>query len=263
MNYYLYTILGIAFIFVMTILGSSLVFFFKKDLSKALKQIFLGFASGIMLSASIFSLIMPSFNYEEEVSLPIIIVIVIGFGLGALFLWGVDKIVPHIHKDLNEEEGIKTSKISRTGKMFLAVTIHNIPEGLAVGIAFGAALASNSDALIMSALMLSLGIGIQNFPEGAAVSLPIKQEKSSFKAFLYGTLSGIVEPIAAVLGLFLSYYLAQIMPYILSFAAGAMIYVTVEELIPESQLDSKMHYGTFSFIVGFLLMMILDVVLSF
>lgn len=228
-----------------------------------MKQIFLGFASGIMLSASIFSLIMPSFDYEDEVSIPILLVIVIGFVLGCLFLWAIDKIVPHIHKDLNEEEGIKTNKISKTGKMFLAVTIHNIPEGLSVGIAFGAALASQNHTLVMSALMLAIGIGIQNFPEGAAVSLPIKEEKGSLKAFLYGVASGAVEPIAAIIGLFLSYYLRGIMPYALSFAAGAMIYVTVEELIPESQLDSKAHYGTFAFIVGFLLMMILDVVLSF
>lgn len=263
MNKILYTVLGLLFIFLMTTLGSSLVFFFKKDLSKGLKQIFLGFASGIMISASIFSLLIPSINSTNNIfNLDGIYITIIGFILGAIFLWLIDKIVPHFHKEMNEEEGLKTKKMKKTTKMFLAVTIHNIPEGLSVGIAFGIALASSNDSLIYSALMLALGIGIQNFPEGTAVALPFKEECSTFKSFLMGMFSGLVEPIMGIVGFFLSYYIEGIIGLALSFAAGAMIYVTIEELIPESQLDSIKHNGTWSFIFGFLLMMFLDVILG-
>lgn len=268
MNEYLYSFLGIGFIFLMTTLGSSLVFFFKNDLSSKFKQIFLGFASGIMVSASIFSLLIPSINYNVTY-MPSWSVVAIGFFLGCLFLWLIDKLVPHIHKTMNEEEGIKTTRVSSNTKMFLAVTIHNIPEGLSVGLAFGLAFQSGIDistkeGILMSALMLAVGIGIQNFPEGAAVSLPMMEElKSKPKAFLYGTLSGLVEPIAAIIGILLTFYIDGIMPWALSFAAGCMIYVTVEELIPESQFDSKNHFATWSFIVGFILMMVLDIAISF
>ena len=261
----LWTTLGFLLLFVSTTLGSALVFIFKKDLSKNFKRIFLGFASGVMIAASIFSLLLPAIEYEVTY-MPSWLVVAISFALGCLFLFGIDKLVPHIHKDMNEEEGVKTKRLSSNTKMFLAVLIHNIPEGLAVGLAFGLVFSGNgdSDALLLSALMLAVGIAIQNFPEGAAVSLPMMDElKSKPKAFLYGSLTGIVEPIAAVIGLFLSMYIQGIMPWALAFAAGCMVYVTVEELIPQSQLDSKNHFGTWSFIIGFILMMILDIALVF
>ena len=265
MNKELWTSLGVMFIFLMTTLGSALVFFFKKDLSANFKKIFLGFASGIMIAASIFSLLLPAI--EEPVDyMPSWLVVGISFLLGCGFLFLIDKIVPHIHKGMNEEEGVKTKRMKSTTKMFLAVLIHNIPEGLAVGLAFGLVFSGqgDSDALLMSALMLALGMGLQNFPEGAAVSLPMMDElKSKPKAFLYGMLTGIVEPIAAVIGIFLSMYISGIMPWALAFAAGCMVYVTVEELIPEAQMDSKNHMGTRSFIAGFIVMMILDIALAF
>ena len=254
MNKELWTSLGILFIFLMTTAGSSLVFFFKKDLSSNFKKIFLGFASGIMIAASIFSLLLPAI--EEPVDyMPSWLVVAIAFVAGCLFLFLIDKLVPHIHKGMNEEEGLKTKRMKSSTKMFLAVLIHNIPEGLAVGLAFGLVFSGTGDekALLISALMLALGMGIQNFPEGAAVS----------KAFCYGMLTGIVEPIAAVIGIFLSMYVAGIMPWALAFAAGCMVYVTVEELIPEAQMDSKNHFGTWAFIAGFVVMMVLDIALAF
>lgn len=264
MNKELWTTLGVLFIFLMTSLGSALVFFFKKDLSPNFKRIFLGFASGIMIAASIFSLLLPAM--EEPVSyMPSWLVVAIAFILGCGFLFLIDKIVPHIHKGTKEEEGIKTTRMKPTTKMFLAVLIHNIPEGLAVGLAFGLVFSGNGDpdSLLMSALMLALGMGLQNFPEGAAVSLPMMDElRSKPKAFLYGVATGVVEPIAAVAGIFLSMFLGGIMPWALAFSAGCMIYVTVEELIPEAQLDSKNHFGTWSFIAGFVIMMILDIALA-
>lgn len=265
MNKELWTSLGILFIFLMTTAGSSLVFFFKKDLSPNFKKIFLGFASGIMIAASIFSLLLPAI--EEPVDyMPSWLVVAIAFIAGCLFLFLIDKLVPHIHKGMNEEEGLKTKRMKSSTKMFLAVLIHNIPEGLAVGLAFGLVFSGTGDekALLISALMLALGMGIQNFPEGAAVSLPMMEElRSKPKAFCYGMLTGIVEPIAAVIGIFLSMYVAGIMPWALAFAAGCMVYVTVEELIPEAQMDSKNHFGTWAFIAGFVVMMVLDIALAF
>lgn len=259
----IYTIIGVFITFLTTTLGAAAVFFFRKQLSLNLKQIFLGFASGVMISASIFSLIIPALEDQTPKNIPNVVVVVIGFILGCLFLFLLDKIVPHIHKNKNdEEEGLKTRKLKKTTKMLLAVTIHNIPEGLSVGIAFGVAINTNNDAMFLSALMLAIGIGIQNFPEGIAVALPFKEETTTFKSFLYGMLSGLVEPISAIIGIVLAYYIEGIMPYALAFSAGAMIYVTIEELIPESQLNSTNHFGTFSFIFGFLVMMILDVSLG-
>ena len=255
---YVYAIIGISFIFLCTTIGALFVFFFKKkEISSKLNQIFIGFAAGVMLSASFFSLILPAL--EEEVSyMPNFIIVAVSIVLGALFLWGIDKTVPHFHVQTSEEEGVKTS-LSKTWKMFLAVTIHNIPEGLAVGIAFGVALANGSSELIIGALLLALGIGLQNIPEGAVVSLPIKAEnKNATKAFLFGTFSGIVEPIAAVIGLFLAMQIQSIMPYALAFAAGCMIYVVAEEMIPELKGEGNNHFGVFAFIAGFVIMMILD-----
>ena len=266
MNETLVTIIGISIIFFCTSIGSSIVFFFKgKEISTRVNQMFLGFASGVMLSASVFSLIIPALEDTTNNYMPIWIVVAISVFLGALFIWGIDKLVPHLHSE-GKEEGIKTNKITKTSKMFLAVTIHNVPEGLSVGIAYGVALAnwnSNSSAALIGALMLAVGIGIQNIPEGAVVSLMYKGETgSSFKSFMFGVLSGAVEPVAAVVGLFLAMQIQAIMPWALAFAAGCMLYVIAEEMIPDMKGDSINHYGVWSFIFGFILMMVLDVALG-
>ena len=212
-----------------------------------------------MLSASFFSLIKPAL--ESEVTyMPSWAVVVLSIVLGAGFLWLIDKIVPHFHAAEKQEEGLPARGMSKTSKMFLAVTIHNVPEGLSVGIAFGVALSQqNNAALLMGALLLSIGIGLQNIPEGAVVSLPVKAESgSSGKAFLFGMLSGIVEPIAAIIGLVLAMQIQGIMPWALAFAAGCMIYVVAEEMIPEMTSEGHDHYGVWSFILGFVVMLALD-----
>ena len=192
--------------------------------------------------------------------MPVWLIVAISIALGAGFLWGIDKLVPHIHPSDNKEEGITSSGMSRTSKMFLAVTIHNIPEGLSVGVTFGVALANpGNHSLLMGALLLAIGVGLQNIPEGAAVALPIKSETgSSLKAFLFGAASGIVEPIAGVVGLFLAMQIQAIMPWALAFAAGCMIYVVAEEMMPEMKGDEHDHFGVWAFIVGFVVMLILD-----
>ena len=260
MQDYVYPLIGISLIFICTTLGSLFVFFIrKKEISPKLEKIFTGFAAGVMFSASFFSLIKPAL--ESNVSyMPTWVIVAISIVLGALFLWGIDKLVPHFHVNEKQDEGLKTKRMSKTSKMFLAVTIHNVPEGLSVGIAFGVALSqTNNSALLMGALLLAIGIGIQNIPEGAVVSLPIKAETgSSSKAFLFGMLSGIVEPIAAVFGLFLAMQIQGIMPWALAFAAGCMIYVVAEEMIPEMSSEGHDHFGVWSFIIGFVIMLALD-----
>ncbi len=260
MKQVLYPIIGISLIFICTTLGALFVFFIrKKEISPKLNKIFTGFAAGVMFSASFFSLIKPAL--EAEVTyMPSWLVVVISIVLGAGFLWGIDKLTPHFHVQENKEEGLSVKRMSKTSKMFLAVTIHNIPEGLSVGIAFGVALSQpDNAALLLGALLLAIGIGIQNIPEGAVVSLPIKGETgSSSKAFLFGMLSGAVEPIAAVLGLFLAMQIQGIMPWALAFAAGCMIYVVAEEMIPEMTSEGHDHFGVWSFIIGFVIMLALD-----
>lgn len=260
MEQILYPILGISLIFLCTTLGAFFVFFLgKKENSPRLNKVFTGFAAGVMFSASFFSLIKPAL--ETNVTyMPSWLVVVISIILGALFLWGIDKLVPHIHVSENQEEGLPSKRMSKTSKMFLAVTIHNIPEGLSVGIAFGVALSQgNNLSLLTGALLLAIGIGIQNIPEGAIVSLPLKSESgSSRKAFLFGVLSGAVEPLAAVIGLFLALQIQGIMPWALAFAAGCMIYVVAEEMIPEMSSDGHDHFGVWSFILGFVIMLALD-----
>ncbi len=259
MSDYVYAIIGISVIFACTTLGALTVFLFKKSISNKLNRIFIGFAAGVMFSASFFSLIKPALDTEVSY-MPTWGVVAISILLGAGFLWGIDKIVPHFHVGENENEGLPSRGLSKTSKMFLAVTIHNVPEGLSVGIAFGVALANpNNHALLVGALLLALGIGIQNIPEGAVVALPIKGETgSSFKAFLFGTFSGAVEPIAAVIGLFLAMQIQSIMPWALAFAAGCMIYVVGEEMIPEMKGEEHDHFGVWSFVFGFIVMLILD-----
>ena len=260
MQEFMYPLIGIPLIFICTTLGALFVFFIrKKEISPKLGKIFTGFAAGVMFSASFFSLIKPAL--ESEVSyMPSWLVVVISVVLGAGFLWGIDKLTPHFHAQENKEEGLPVKRMSKTSKMFLAVTIHNVPEGLSVGIAFGVALSQqNNTSLLVGALLLAIGIGIQNIPEGAVVSLPIKGETgSSGKAFLFGMLSGVVEPIAAVIGLFLAMQIQDIMPWALAFAAGCMIYVVAEEMIPEMTSEGHDHFGVWSFIIGFVIMMALD-----
>ena len=260
MNEIIYPVIGIPLIFICTTLGALFVFFVrKKEISPRLGKIFTGFAAGVMLSASFFSLIKPALESEVKY-MPTWVIVAISIILGAGFLWGIDKLVPHFHSAEKKDEGLQAQKMSKTSKMFLAVTIHNVPEGLSVGIAFGVALSQpNNGALLVGALLLAIGIGIQNIPEGAVVSLPIKSETgSSGKAFLFGMLSGAVEPVAAVIGLFLAMQIQGIMPWALAFAAGCMIYVVAEEMIPEMTSEGHDHYGVWSFIIGFVIMLALD-----
>lgn len=266
MDYTLLTIIGLSIIFLSTALGALIVFFFKKEqLSSRIKQIFLGFASGVMLSAAVFSLIMPAIESGGEQFIPTWAIVAISIMVGGLFIWGIDKLVPHIHNDGNEE-GLPTTKIGKKSKMFLAVTIHNIPEGLAVGIAFGVALASwnaNPAVAIMGAFMLAVGTAIQNIPEGAVVALTYKAETGKTKkSFWLGVLSGAVEPVAGVIGLFAAMQIEVIMPWVLAFAAGCMLYVIAEEMMPEMKSNTLQHFGVWAFIIGFIFMMVLDVALA-
>jgi ZIP family zinc transporter len=255
-------IFGIFFVFLMTTLGAGIVFFIKKQLSDNFNRIFLGFASGVMIAASVWSLLLPALEdskttYGDLYWLPA----TLGFLIGGMFLLLVDHILPHLHINDDKPEGVRT-KLNRTTMLVFAIGLHNAPEGLAVGFAFGYALKTGSSDMLATALGLAIGIGIQNFPEGAAVSIPLKDTGvSTKKAFFLGSLSGFVEPVFAGLGLLMASSLSSVMPWFLAFAAGAMIYVVVEELIPEAQLDSHSHVGTFAVLIGFIVMMILDGVL--
>lgn len=250
-----------------TALGASLVFFFKTINKKVLNGM-LGFAAGVMIAASFWSLLAPGIELAEELGQTPYLTAVSGFLLGGAFLYLVDKILPHLHLglDTTEAEGIKTTW-QRSVLLVLAITLHNIPEGLAVGVAFGAvASGTGTSATLAGAVALAIGIGLQNFPEGAAVSIPLRREGfSRKKAFLYGQSSGIVEPIAGVFGAFAVIRIQPILPYALAFAAGAMIYVVVEELIPEAQREeggSKTDISTIGAMLGFAVMMLLDVALG-
>ncbi|MBQ4443135.1 MAG: ZIP family metal transporter [Clostridia bacterium] len=256
------TILGFALIFAATTLGAAVVFFFKKDIPEKVNTVFLGFAAGIMVAASIWSLLLPSLEGAASWGQWSFVPAAVGFVVGGLFLVLIDKLVPHFHVGTAQEEGVH-SRLPKSTKMFLAMTIHNIPEGLAVGFAFGGAAVAGTDAALLAALGLAIGIAIQNIPEGAAVSLPIKNVTGSrAKSFLLGMGSGAVEPVAAVVGYFLATALAAAQPWLLSFAAGAMIFVVAEDLIPDAKLSSHPHLGTWGVMVGFVLMMVLDVALG-
>ena len=246
-----------------TALGAALVFFFKNINQKVLNSM-LGFAAGIMIAASFWSLLAPAIEMAADMGLPPILPAVTGFLAGGLFLYIVDKLLPHLHLGLkiNQAEGIKTSW-QRSVLLVLAITLHNIPEGLAVGVAFGALGVVGTSATFKAAVILAIGIGIQNFPEGAAVSIPLRREGlSRVKSFMYGQASGIVEPISAVLGALLIVTVQPILPYALAFAAGAMIYVVIEELIPEAQQHCSSDYSTIGAMLGFAIMMFLDVALG-
>jgi ZIP family zinc transporter len=246
-----------------TALGASMVFFFKSINQKILNSM-LGFAAGVMIAASFWSLLKPAIEMSEDQGSIPWIPAVVGFLSGGAFLLIIDKILPHLHLGLSTDkaEGIKTSW-QRSVLLVLAITLHNIPEGLAVGVAFGA-LANNPDTgMLAGAVALAIGIGLQNFPEGAAVSIPLRREGfSRLKAFSYGQLSGVVEPIAGVLGAYLVLSITPLLPYALSFAAGAMIFVVVEELIPESQTGNETDLSTIGAMLGFATMMLLDVSLG-
>ncbi len=251
------------FTWFVTALGAALVFFFKTINRKVLDGM-LGFAAGVMIAASYWSLLAPAIEMAEESSLPAWIPATTGFLMGGLFLWIADKIIPHLHLGfpMEEAEGPKTSW-HRSILLVLAITLHNIPEGLAVGVAFGALASDLPSTTLAGAIALALGIGIQNFPEGAAVSVPLRREGfSRLKSFWYGQASGLVEPIAGVLGAVSVILIKPILPYALAFAAGAMIYVVVEELIPESQLAKNTDIATLGAMGGFAVMMTLDVALG-
>ena len=246
-----------------TALGSSMVFFFKKINQKLLNAM-LGFAAGVMIAASFWSLLSPAIAMAEESGTPGWIPAVTGFLAGGAFLLLVDKLLPHLHMGLpkSKAEGIKTSW-HRSVLLTLSITLHNIPEGLAVGVAFGALAHDPSAGALAGAVALALGIGLQNFPEGAAISIPLRREGfSRLKAFNYGQLSGIVEPIAGVAGAYLVLVMTPLLPYALSFAAGAMIFVVVEELIPEAQRGHEVDMSTIGAMLGFATMMFLDVSLG-
>lgn len=253
---------GLLIPFIGTTLGSAMVFLMKNKIEPKIEKLLLGFASGVMIAASIWSLLIPSIDMSEAQGKVEWVPATVGFLLGIFFLLILDSLIPHLHLHDDKPEGLK-AKIKKTTMMVFAVTLHNIPEGMAVGVTFAGAMLGNTGITMAGALALSIGIAIQNFPEGAIISMPLKSEgMSKFKAFTYGTLSGIVEPIGAVITIMLTRLVIPILPYFLSFAAGAMIYVVVEELIPESQVGEHSNISTIGVAIGFVIMMILDVTLG-
>lgn len=256
-------LLATCFTWFVTALGAGLVFFFKK-MNKKILDGMLGFAAGVMIAASFWSLLAPAIEMAEESGVPVWLPAVVGFLLGGFFLRLMDKLLPHLHigHPIEKAEGIKTSW-HRSILLVLAITLHNIPEGLAVGVAFGAVAAGSPSATIGGAIALAIGIGIQNFPEGTSVSVPLRREGlSKLKSFWYGQLSGMVEPVAGVIGAALVLIMRPLLPYALAFAAGAMIFVVVEEVIPESQMSGNAHIATLGAMLGFAVMMALDVALG-
>ncbi len=253
---------GILIPFFGTVLGAACVFFMKKSLGDTVQRALAGFAAGVMVAASVWSLLIPAMEQSENLGVLSFLPAFIGFWGGVLFLLALDHLIPHLHMGSEQAEGPK-NKLGRTTMMVLAVTLHNIPEGMAVGVMYAGFLSGNSQITAASALVLSLGIAIQNFPEGAIISMPLRGEgERRSKAFLGGVLSGVVEPIGAVLTLIAAQLIVPALPYLLSFAAGAMLYVVVEELIPEMSQGRHSNVGTIFFAVGFSGMMVLDVALG-
>ena len=256
------TVIGILIPFLGTILGSACVFFMKKKLSRFMERVLVGFASGVMTAASIWSLIIPAIEQSEAMGVYSFLPAFVGFWIGIFFLSFLDCVIPHLHMNAEKAEG-PVSRLSATTMMVLAVTLHNIPEGMAVGTVFAAFLSSSAGIGASAAMALALGIAIQNFPEGAIISMPLHaQGKNRWNSFVLGSLSGIVEPIGAFLTVAASSLIVPVMPYLLSFAAGAMMYVVVEELIPEMSQGDHSHAGVFMFSLGFTIMMVLDVALG-
>ncbi len=248
--------------FLGTVLGSSMVFFAKGEMNRQVQRALTGFAAGVMTAASVWSLLIPAMNHAEDMGKLAFIPAAVGFWIGILFLLILDRSVPHMHMNSCEAEGPKCS-MKKSSMLVLAVTLHNLPEGMAVGVVIAGWLSGDSLVPVSAVMALSLGIAIQNFPEGAIISMPLySQGMSRGKAFLYGSLSGVVEPVGAMLTILAAGLVTPLLPYLLSFAAGAMIYVVVEELIPEMSEGEHSHAGTLFFAVGFVLMMILDVALG-
>lgn len=255
-------VLGIMIPFLGTAAGAACVFFLKERMKPTLQKSLLGFASGVMVAASVWSLLIPAMNMSEHMGKLAFVPAAAGLLLGMAFLLLMDQLIPHLHLDHDEPEGPKSS-LKKSTMLVLAVTLHNIPEGMAVGVVFAGLLTENSGITVAGAFALALGIAIQNFPEGAIISLPLRSDGApKRKAFTMGMLSGIVEPIGAILTILLYKAVVPILPYLLSFAAGAMLYVVVEELIPESAEGEHSNAGTIGFAVGFVIMMVLDVALG-
>lgn len=257
-------LIGTLFTWGMTALGAAVVFT-TKSINQRLMDGMLGFAGGVMIAASFWSLLSPAIEMAGEGAWPSWFPATVGFLLGGLFLWGVDKLLPHLHptSSMDEAEGIEPEKRKRSTLLVLAITLHNIPEGLAIGVAFGAVAADFPSASLTGAIALAIGIGIQNFPEGTAVSLPLRREgMSRRKSFFYGQLSAVVEPVAALIGVWAVYMMEPLLPFVLSFAAGAMIFVVVEEVVPGSQENGHKDLAAMALMLGFAIMMILDVALG-
>lgn len=255
--------LGLMIPFIGTAAGAGCVFFIRNQLKPLVQKSLLGFASGVMVAASVWSLLIPSMNQSEHMGKFAFVPAAVGFLLGIGFLLMMDRLIPHLHIGCNQAEGPSCS-LKKTTMLVLAVTLHNIPEGMAVGVVFAGMMAETTEITLAGAMALSIGIAIQNFPEGAIISLPLRSEENmgKGKAFLQGALSGIVEPVAAGLTILLFRFIEPALPYLLAFAAGAMIYVVVEELIPEASEGEHSNIGTIGFAAGFVLMMILDVALG-
>lgn len=255
-------IIGLLLPFAGTTLGAACVFLMKETIPQRLQKTLSGFAAGVMVAASVWSLLIPAMEITGKEGFMSVVPAVIGFMTGILFLLFLDNVVPHQHIDTDQSEGPK-SHLSKTAKLVFAITLHNLPEGMAVGVALAGALENNSYMPMAGALALAIGIAIQNFPEGAIVSMPLRSAGNSRrKSFLMGTLSGVIEPIGAIVTILIAHIVLPVLPYLLAFAAGAMIYVVVEELIPETQEGEHSNMGTIGFSIGFVLMMVLDVVLG-
>lgn len=255
-------IVGILIPFAGTALGSACVFLMRRHMPALVQKALSGFAAGVMVAASVWSLLIPSIEMTGRTGFASIVPAVVGFMVGILFLLFLDDVIPHQHVDSNVSEGPK-SHLSKTSKLVFAITLHNIPEGMAVGVALAAALENNLYLPMAGAIALSIGIAIQNFPEGAIVSMPLRAAGNSrLRSFVIGVMSGVVEPVGAIITILLASAIVPVLPYLLAFAAGAMMYVVVEELIPETQEGKHSNIGTIGFAIGFLLMMILDVLLG-
>lgn len=254
--------LGILIPFVGTTLGSAMVFFMRREMNSRIEKLLLGFAAGVMIAASVWSLLIPAIDMMEERQGIAWVPAAVGFLGGMAFLLILDSVIPHWHIESGKPEGIDAN-LKKTTMLVLAVTLHNIPEGMSVGVTFAGVLIGNTGITMAGAFALAVGIAIQNFPEGAIISMPLRSEGTSrLRSFVYGALSGIVEPIGAIITIMLAKHIVPALPYLLAFAAGAMIYVVVEELVPESQAGEHSNIGTVGVAAGFLLMMILDVALG-
>lgn len=254
--------LGLLIPFAGTTLGSAMVFCMRREMDRRVEKMLLGFASGVMIAASVWSLLLPAIDMAEEQGRIAWIPAAVGFLGGVLFLLALDSLIPHLHLESAHPEGIEAN-LKKTTMLVLAVTLHNIPEGMSVGVTFAGALLGSAGITMAGAFALAVGIAIQNFPEGAIISMPLRGEGiSGLRSFVYGALSGVVEPIAAAVTILLASRIVSALPYLLAFAAGAMIYVVVEELIPESQAGEHSNIGTIGVAAGFVIMMVLDVALG-